>query len=333
MSAPLSQPDRYRAAFAAGLARMLDTHDGLGVTILVLANAAYDPALWAVLSEPLRARHAWHATRLHAGAALPDAPDDVDVFRKLDALGFDAVRLAETRAAGDFEIQFNMLRALRPPRASHARLPDIAMPFDDAGFHFDKPFLAKEILWSGELAGRGVDVLYNKFPFAPLHALLAPERDAHRPQWLTRADHDWAWSLANTLPLPGLGVAYNSLGALASVNHLHFQLFVRETPLPVERLIDAGRSYPANVRGPRDADAAWAAIEALHETRTPYNLIYRAGRMWLFPRRPQGELACAPWHAGCAWLEMAGVVSVVREEDYARLDAEAITAELERATR
>lgn len=329
---PFESARRYRATFADGLARMLDAHDGLGVYILVLANAAYEPALWEVLHEPLRARHARHAADLASGAVTADAPDDVAVFRKLDALGFDAVHAGHARTAGDFEIQFNPLRALRPPRASHARLEDIALPFDAAGFHFDKPFLEREVLGSGELAGRATDVLYNKFPFAPLHALVVPERGTRRAQWLTRADHDWAWALANTLPLPGIGVAYNSLGALASVNHLHFQWFVRETPLPVERRADAGLPWPAHVLPCADAEHAWEAIAALHAARTPYNLLYRAGRMWLFARRPQGELAPAPWHSGCAWLEMAGVVSVYTEADFTRLDARDIAAELASAT-
>ena len=33
--------------------------------------------------------------------------------------------------------------------------------------------------------------------------------------------------------LPGIGFGYNSYGALASINHLHFQLFYQEKPLAV----------------------------------------------------------------------------------------------------
>ncbi len=79
-------------------------------------------------------------------------------------------------------------------------------------------------------------VLYNKFPFAPWHLLVVPEPEQTLPQFLTQTHHARMMALVTEQAdaLPGLGMAFNSLGAYASINQLHFQGFVREAPFPVE---------------------------------------------------------------------------------------------------
>src|SRR5512135_339187 len=108
--------------FADGLAAMLENHRGLGVYILVLANAAYDPKLWARLSPALSARHAELAAALtdalRNGRKLAEPDDDVLVFLKLLAIGFDHLKTVESRRAGPWDLIFNPIRALRPPRIS-----------------------------------------------------------------------------------------------------------------------------------------------------------------------------------------------------------------------
>ncbi|HEY0663794.1 MAG TPA: hypothetical protein VGD18_04215, partial [Thiobacillaceae bacterium] len=64
---PFASAAELEQSFAGGLATMLEAHRGLGVYILALANAAYDPALWARLSSALAARHG------ELAAALTDA--------------------------------------------------------------------------------------------------------------------------------------------------------------------------------------------------------------------------------------------------------------------
>ena len=58
LPAALSSLTALERTFAEGLATMLAQHHGLGVYILVLANTAYDAALWARLGAPLALRHA-----------------------------------------------------------------------------------------------------------------------------------------------------------------------------------------------------------------------------------------------------------------------------------
>jgi diadenosine tetraphosphate (Ap4A) HIT family hydrolase len=323
--APFASLATLRQRFAAGLESMLDQHDGLGVCILVLANAAQDPDLWQRLREKLVRRLHDHASAIRAalrnGEKLSAPEDDLMVFLKLMALDlapdeYALLQVSPRRQVGPWEVQFNPLRALRPARMSAARVEGVMRPFDAAGFHFNKPFLAREILWQGELAGKPARLLYNKFPFAPLHGLLAPEPELQRPQFLTPELHAWAWQVAQQTgaAIPGFGIAYNSYGAYASVNHLHFQTFVRAQPLPVQVLASA--SYPLPVHGCAVMQDAWFQLDALHRQGTPYNLIYDAAGVSIIPRARQGEAPLQPWSPGFAWSEVAGAFSVGSRADY-----------------
>lgn len=318
--------------FALGLETLLDQHPGLGVYILVLANALQDPALWAALRAPLARRHARLAEAiaraLADGRKLAEPDDDLMVFLKLMVLGFDALapvqhkRLAGPAAGQDpvWELQFNPIRALRPARMSDARVAGIMAPFDAKGFHFNKPFLAKEVLWEGVLADKPARLLYNKFPFAPLHGLLVPEPARERPQCLTPELHGWAWAVTESLAaaVPGFCLAYNSYGAYASVNHLHFQSFVRDKPLPAQACPQG--AYPLARPFFDDPQAAWMQLDALHEAGQVYNLIYAADGLLVLPRGRQGEAPVPPWSAGFAWSEVAGVFPVASREDFEALD-------------
>ena len=330
---PRSRAD-LETRFAAGLETMLARHDGLGVYILALANAAQDAALWARLRATLARRHRMHAERvtgaLRDGLRLSEPEDDLLVFLKLHAIGFEHLHPGECRQVGPWELQFNPIRALRPARMSHAPATGLMRPFDAGGFHFDQPFLAREVLWEGELNGKHARLLYNKFPFAPLHGLLVPEPSRGQPQMLTPEAHGWAWETARlgAAGISGFGLAYNSYGAHASVNHLHFQTFARAAPLPVESL--AATDYPLPARRFEDAMAAWFHLDELHRNLIPYNLLYIGDGLVVLPRRRQNEVAPESWHGGHAWSELAGVFTVSSRDDYQRLDAETLRASLAR---
>lgn len=325
----LASPAGFREAFGLGLSRMLREHEDLGVHILVLANAAFEADLWTRLRDELEDRHHLLGERIRLAlrqGRRPQAPeDDLLVFLQLLAMGFGHVAGCESRPADGWEVQYNPVRALRPPRASGAPVRGLRVPYDADAFNFNRPFLARELFWSGALAEHRVDIFYNKFPFAGLHGLLVPEREREWPQFLTPGMHDFAWRLTQALgaALPGVALAYNSYGAHASVNHLHFQLFVRETPLPVEAAGFAhnggDRPYPADCRVAKDELEAWVGIDELHARACPYNLIYRPGRMLLLARRAQGDYPLPAWSGGLAWYEMAGGASVFGRDDFERL--------------
>jgi len=315
---------------------MLAEHRGLGVYILVLANAAYDARLWAQLAPALSARHAELTAAvtdaLRSGRQLTEPDDDVLVFLKLHAIGFDRLHTLQSRRVGDWEVLFNPIRALRPPRMSGLTFDSLLRPFDPAGFHFNKAFLAKEILWQGELAGKPARLLYNKFPFARLHGLLVPEPARELPQYLSPELHDWAWTLCSQTDVPGFCLGYNSQGAGASVNHLHFQSFVQTQPLPVQtaRFVHNGgtRPYPLPCQRYTDATTAWFQLDQLHQHNTPYNLIYSRGCLHLVPRVPQDSSKLNAPSRGYGWSEMAGIVTLFSREAFDGQTAEAFEAEL-----
>ncbi len=341
MSVPpvFRSPQAFRAAFVESLVPLIAA-DGLGTFILALGNAAFDPHIHHLLAPRLQQRFGELRERcraaLRSGRPLADAPDDLLVFLKLIAIGIEDLPTSSFRRAGPWELQFNPLRSLRPARASADAVHTLQAPFNAQGFHFDKAFLRREVFWEGELLGQRGRLLYNKFPFVDLHALWVPEPEAARPQLLDEGAHADAWRLAAALgdALPGLGLGYNAFGACASVNHLHFQWFVRPEPLPIEddgwEHNGGGRPYPLPCLRFTDLYEAWAAIADLHAAACTYNLLYRPGLAYLVPRAFQGAGLHSPWTGGFAWHEVAGAVTTFHFDDFQRLDAHAIEDELRR---
>lgn len=330
--------DIFRDRFEQGLVNLLRTSGELGEDILVLANANFEPRIWAHLHGELRLCFAQlaagQAAAAREGRPLQGAADDVVALRQILDHGFETLRPTELRRAGPWELQFNPLRAFRPARHGNAAVTGIRAPFETTRFHFDKPFLRREIIWQGALGGRDATLLYNKFPFADYHGLLVPDIGAHRPQFLEAADFAWLWKLAQEFGerMPGFGIGYNSYGAHASVNHLHFQTFLRTAPLPVE---DArwnhnggAEPYPCRCLSFDRQQAAYEFIAELHVRTIAYNLILAAGKLYCLPRRKQGEIAYAPWLAALAWYEMAGGFSLADEADFARLEPAEIAAQI-----
>lgn len=336
LSHPFVSASSLEHGFADGLAAILEKHPGLGVYILVLANAAYDASLWARLAPALKTRHAELAvaitTTLRHGQKLADPDDDVLVFLKLNTIGFEYLSTMENRRTGPWELIFNPIRALRPPRISGMTFDHLLRPFDAAGFHFNKAFLAREVLWEGELAGKPTRMLYNKFPFARLHGLLVPEPLRDAPQYLSPDLHGWAWDVCTQSGVPGLCLGYNSYGAGASVNHLHFQSFVQMDPLPVQdpRFVHNGGSepYPLPCQRFTDAESAWLQLDRLHRSNTPYNLIYRKDCLHLVTRVPQDSHRLSESTRGYGWSEMAGVVTLFSREAFEAVNAATLESQL-----
>ncbi len=329
--------EAFAEAFSAGLNELLHK-GGLGPFILVCANATFDQRLYAAASAGLAQLYAAlrdeYVLALEQGRDIQAVEEDLLVFLKIHAVGLDRLQPTVKRQAGIWELQFNHLRSFRPKRIT-SRVPErLRAPFDEGGFHFNKGFMQKEAFWTGELLGRHATLYYNKYPFVDFHGLLVPERDSCLPQYLTEAHHFYLWEATTELAqtLDGVGFGYNSLGAFASVNHLHFQMFIKPDGFPVMapewRHNGGERPYPATCLAFSDPKSAWSAIHHLHEDETPYNLLYASGRLYLFPRRKQGTYPQPAWTSGFTWHELAGGVITFNREDYERLDAAAIEREL-----
>lgn len=332
-----SSRDALQAAFEERLHRMLGI-DELGVFILVLANASFEPAMFERMRDALAGAFAvWRQRSSQNDTVFQQAaPDDRAVFERLCLYGFDNLTATRWKRLGPWQLQFNPIRAFRPSRMSGTRVETLYKSFDPAGFHFNKPFLRKEILWEGELAGEPLRLLYNKFPFAPLHGLLVPHPSADHPQYLTESLHGAIWRVAQRIGagVPDVGFAYNAYGAFSSVNHLHFQMFVAECGglYPIEsahwRHNGGPHPYPLVVDVFDDERSSWEALQALHACDCAYNLLYRPGRLYVVERAMQGSHVQSEWTGGFAWSEVAGAVTVFNEDDFARLTADDIDAEL-----
>lgn len=334
--------DRYQEAFTQGLERLLHD-DKLGAFILVLANAACDERLHQRLEEQLHRRFEQHAetlTReLRHGCGGSHPGDDLAVFLKLMVLGLDNLEPTRHRRAGPWELQYNQLRAFRPSRMSRERIENLHAPFDEQGFHFNKPFLQDELIWEGTLPGHHGRLYYNKFPFAPLHALLVLDPEQGRPQYLDRATHQLAWRLLEEIGehMPFTGMGYNARGAYSSINHLHLQLYSGKVGgYPIEdgrwQHNGGGEAWPLPVEQHRHPDAAWARIEELHRCNTAYNLLYRPGKIWITPRAMQGGYEHSDWTGGFAWAEVAGAITTSCKRDFEELEAGKIAQEMRRLT-
>jgi hypothetical protein len=329
--------EQFYRAFITGLETMLAS-DELGAFILVLANASFETELYAELRPQLAERFQYWREQLHKGALDRFSPDDVTVFRQLAETGFENLKTTSFRHAGIWQLQFNQLRSFRPSRNAANAIESISQPFNPDGFHFNKPFLQKEVFWQGLIYDKNIKLLYNKFPFASLHGLLLVEPEAEKPQLLDQAAHDFIWRLldehASHLPM---GVGYNAMGGYASVNHQHFQTFVSRKKYPVELACwehNGGHLlYPVSCKKFYDAAAAWEHLNTLHEANVAYNLLFRKEAMYCLTRRFQGGYSQAQWTSGFAWSEVSGTVSLADHEILKQLTEKDIETELKKLQR
>ncbi|NIR66945.1 MAG: hypothetical protein GWO10_25005, partial [candidate division Zixibacteria bacterium] len=94
-------------------------------------------------------------------------------------------------------------------------------------------------------------------------------REMNYPQYHRQDIHQAVWKFCAELDWQDYyGLAYNSTGAYASVNHLHLQMYCRNQPLPIElplwRHNHGDRDYPLNCYVYDDAETAWQTIDMMH---------------------------------------------------------------------
>ena len=322
----------FKTLFAEKLRSMLSPEE-LGAFILVLANSLQDKQSQADLKNDLMAMFVEMNNELKDGV-LNATNDDMDVFKKIKAKGVGSLSAWESIPQGEWELLYNPMRALRPARSSSEKVKNIFQEFDASKFNFNKPFLRPEILWEGEWRDVPLRVLYNKFPFAPYHLIVVPQPTLELPQYLVREHHELIWHLVKQQSdiFTGFGVGYNSLGACASVNQLHFQSFIQEEQLPIEKSLwkhNGGRhEYPMHCIKTISSDECWTVIEKFHADNQPYNLLYRQGCCYVLPRQIQGSEAVAERVQGAGWIEECGVFNVASVKYGKGLTAEFLYSDL-----
>jgi len=318
--------NQFKYLFVSKLKDML-SDDGLGAFILVLANSRQDAFLREELAVELQKTFFRLKDNFIAGKL--DAPqDDIDVFKQIIDIELDEIETWQYRRVGDWEVTYNSMRRLRPARASSQVLNSITQDFDENRFHFNKPFLKPEILWEGEHRGVMSRVLYNKFPFSDYHLLIVISPQENRSQLLTPQAHDYVFALVQEMNdfIPGFGIGFNSLAAGASVNHFHFQGFMREQAFPIEHAQwhhNGGKAdYPLAVNRFADAAESWRYIEHLIRHNKAFNCVYRNSCCYVIERKFQGTVELPEWLTGAGWLDVAGVCTVSDEATFQQLTAD-----------
>ncbi len=340
MSLPLlfSSREQFRQTFEQGLVELL-SHNCLGSFILVLANASFDQHVHDYTHHKLLEKYqqlaAQYRSLLQDGQLLTEAQDDLMVFLKLVAMGgIDEVHQTEFRHTENWELQFNHIRSLRPPRNSQNLVEGIKLDFNPDEFNFNKPFLQKESFWSGPVDNQQIDLFYNKFPFARFHSLLVPDKEKCLPQFLTYEYHHHIWDIIHHLSetLPGIAVSYNSYGAFSSINHLHFHLMIKDRALPITQSTWAHNGgenkYPLDCQVIQSKQESWEFIQALHDQQVSYNLIYLPDKLYCIPRKHQGTYPNAPWSGGFAWYEVSGGFTTFNHTQFNELGGKDLENEL-----
>ena len=344
---PFSSESQFRARYRDKLSAMLrantTAHDfGLSTFVLVCANAYFDRDILNELDNDLRRafiniREKYF--RLFAEGQILDErhAEDLLVFLKIALVGLEQLRVTEHRPLGEWTLQFNHIRSFRPQRTAARSVPSIDIPFNENSFHYDAALCERESFWSGSLAVKNVSLLYNKYPFARLHALLIPGPERKQRQFLDRENHDWAWNAAQSLAqdLPGFGLGYNSLGTFASVNHLHFQTFIEPNGMPVMQNSwkhnGGSQEYPLPCIVFDSVEASWKWMERIYtQNSTSFNLLYTPGKIFCFERKRQGTYRHARWTSGFAWYELAGNIITFSREDYSALTPDRIEKEFKK---
>ncbi|KAK2986713.1 hypothetical protein RJ640_010938 [Escallonia rubra] len=242
-----------------------------------------------------------------------------------------------------FIAQLNEGRHLKK-RPTEFRVDQVLQPFDESKFNFTKVG-QEEVLFRFEpgdidkshffpCSPVDVDtnspnvVAINVSPIEYGHVLLIPHVLDHLPQRIDHESFFLALHLAKEAADPFFRIGYNSLGAFATINHLHFQAYYLSVCFPIEkaptRIVMTGKglhdrrvmvsqllNYP--VRGlvfeggnsARDlSDAVASSCICLQTHNIAFNvLISDCGkRIYLFPQFRDSSLIITP---SCSHLAYA----------------------------
>jgi len=155
-------------------------------------------------------------------------------------------------------------------------------------------------------------IVFNQYPLLPVQLLIISFEEGkltRRPQRLKEKDLEIT-ELAKKLKGR---IFFNSLGAGATQNFLHFQCIFEQ--LPVETILHPG--YPASfivlANFAQERKNLWKKILKLQAQNVPFNLLITPENVFIFPRRKE-KSASIPWRRIGA-LEMAGVWCIRPEEE------------------
>lgn len=258
-----------------------------------------------------------------------------------------------------FIAQLNEGRHLKK-RPTEFRVDKVLQPFDEKKFNFTKVG-QEEVLFQFEpsdddevqfLPSARIDVenspsvvAINVSPIEYGHVLLIPRILECLPQRIDRESFSLALYMAAEAGNPYFRLGYNSLGAFATINHLHFQAYYLAVPFPIEKApsgkittthngvkISNILNYPVRglvFEGGNTLEDLSNVVSdsciCLQDNNIPYNvLISDSGRrIFLFPqcyaeKQALGEVSpeLLDTQVNPAVWEISGHMVLKRKEDY-----------------
>lgn len=244
------------------------------------------------------------------------------------AYGLDVV---SERRCGRYGLVLNPKRSVRiPPMESR----DISVPFNEDRFNFTRADTAETLFDGLVYAGMECDVVINKFFIKGNHFLFLPERYSKHRQFIFPRAVRAVCEFVSTSRSDDLIMGYNSVGAFASINHLHIQgMFLGFAPPVVNAPVEVAgtgsngvevalsRDWPIDfVRFCADnpADLAGAlskTITDIQQMGVPHNVAFarKGGKImaFVFIR----DVQAVTQGVGTAFLECSGVV-VMSDSDF-----------------
>jgi len=307
------------------------TVNDLGMLILISAHSTFDKGLYQKTYTKLNAGYKKIAKE------LKDIPeelrnDDFHTVSKISKIGWSNIEKVIFKKLKVWDVQYNQLRTLKPSGTAKQEIKSVYKKFDKNKFNFNKQSIQNECFWKGKVEGLDVSLFYNKFPFVENHTLLVPEQQKNHPQYLKRRFHFHAADLIKKTS--GFAMGYNSIGAYASVNNLHFQMFVEKGELPVcnkKWEHNGGKDiYPAKCYTFIDKQSSWKLIKLLHDKNIPYNILYTKEKVYIFPMNFQKIHRETIFPLGFAWIELSGSFINVSKKDYNKITEKKIFAEFKK---
>lgn len=313
----LGSREEYEGRFIGRLVELALVENDFATRVLVLANVTYDKEILNYFGGQCLQKM---IERCLSGDRSDARQEDIDIMEWANANLAEATTPNLTSRVGELVLSHNVIRTKRPKGKAANPAFIIYEPFSKSIFLLAG--LQKESFAEVEMAKKQVRIFYNKYPFNLIHSLFFPDIEKCLPQYLTREYHEWAWNTAVEAieNIPEFSMGYNSLGAFASQNHLHFQPALCEYPVTNECWKHNGSSnglyYPAAVAVFDNFNDSWEWIEKANRTNIAYNLLYAKGRIYCFARKMQGSYVHESWTSGFAFAEMSGwIVTAVPEAE------------------
>lgn len=245
-------------------------------------------------------------------------------------------------------------------RPTEFRVDQVLQTFDPKKFNFTKVG-QEEVLFQFGPSEDGLSEYYEKAPVlaspnviainvSPIeygHVLLVPRVLDRLPQRIDQDSFLLALYMAAEANNPYFRLGYNSLGAFATINHLHFQAYYLAAPFPIERAPTARVPYGRKKGGVKVyeltkfpvrglvfelgnsmedlSEAVANACIHLQDENIPYNVLIadRGSRVFVLPqcfaeRQARGEVdqEILDTQVNPAVWEMSGHIVLKRRKDY-----------------